>query len=267
MSNIISKSYWNKLVLDKISLELDKACILIIGKNGSGKTTLFKIIAGLIKKFKGDIDYKNEVSILLDDAALFLNKTGNENLNYFLNHDEYEASLSWIKKFNMENYYNNKVKTYSCGMKKKLMLVVALSKNRKLLVLDEPTNGLDIESIKLLKRYLIDIKKNKKILIASHDISIFDIELIDSIYMLLNHKLVKKDIAFYNYTIFKVKTNLSIDDKYKYISKDSYYYFKINNDEIIDFSNFISKYIILEMTPLNYLDEMYFNEVYNEENV
>ena len=86
--NNITKRYGKNIVLDSVSINFVGAT-LIIGENGSGKTTLLKIIAGLIKKYDGNIDYKDNVSILLDQSALFDLKSGEENLLYYLNKDEY----------------------------------------------------------------------------------------------------------------------------------------------------------------------------------
>lgn len=262
--NNITKRYGKNIVLDSVSINFVGAT-LIIGENGSGKTTLLKIIAGLIKKYDGNIDYKDNVSILLDQSALFDLKSGEENLLYYLNKDEYNKALKYIEAFNMLDYYKNMVRTYSNGMKKKLSIVMALSKDKDVYILDEPTNSLDIESIKILKDLLKEIKKDKTIIISSHDISIFDIDLIDSIYLLKNHDIISKSIEDFDYTIYKVKTLNGIkDNEYEYVMKDDCLYFKVPNNKIKDFSLYLSQFVILEMTPLNYLDSIYLEGLYEK---
>ena len=110
-----------------------------------------------------------------------------------------------------------------------------------------------------------EIKKDKTIIISSHDISIFDIDLIDSIYLLKNHKIISKSIEDFDYTIYKVKTLNGIEDnEYEYVMKDDCLYFKVPNNKIKDFSLYLSQFVILEMTPLNYLDSIYLEGLYEK---
>ena len=131
--NRISKKFGKKIILDDICFELSQ-CDFLIGENGSGKTTLLKILAGLIKKFDGNIDTENESSLLLDSPCLYSLKTGFENLEFFLDDEELKNSKKYIELFQMNSYINTIVKKYSNGMKKKLSLVIALSKNKKVLL-------------------------------------------------------------------------------------------------------------------------------------
>lgn len=256
MENIVKK-YKDNIVLDNIDVCFNSSCSLIIGSNGCGKTTLLKIISGLIKKYSGTCEFKDNTSFLLDTDILFHFKNALDNAKYFLNDDEYKKVIEYFKLFDMQDYINKLVKTYSNGMKKKLMLCIALSKNKDFIILDEPTNSLDIKSIEILKNILIDLKKTKKIIIASHDISIFDLNLIDTMYLLKDHKIIYKNIDDYNFIIYKIKL-LNIDNfDYKYIKKDDYFYFKINKEEVLEFAKYISKYVVLEMTKLEFFDEMY----------
>lgn len=116
----VSKNYKKKIILDNINIDFSKECNLIVGPNGCGKTTLFKIMAGLIKKYEGIISYKNDCSLLLDMKSYFLNETGMENLEYILNKEELDISKKYINSFGMKDYIDNKVQTYSNGMKKKI---------------------------------------------------------------------------------------------------------------------------------------------------
>ena len=261
----LTKKYRNNSVLNNITVDFSKETTLIIGKNGSGKTTLFKILGGIIKNYNGKIEETDNVSLLLDIDSLFMLKTGMENLEYFLSSEELLNATLLIQYFEINSYVSNIVKTYSSGMKKKLMLVIAFSRNKDVILLDEPTNSLDAYSVDLLKKYLKKIKGKKKVLIASHDISIFDKQLIDEIYMLKNGNLVTKNVALYDYTIFKIITKDKIVGKYSPVKTTlTASYFKISNGDIEAFSKYISKFIILHMSPITYLDELYLMEVYNE---
>lgn len=268
MLDNITKKYKNKTILDAVSMKLLKQCSLIIGENGSGKTTLLKILSGLIKNYDGISNFDNNVSVLLDVQCIFLSKTGTENLKYFLNEQECNVAQKYIQKFKMQTYMNNKAKKYSNGMKKKLMLSIALSKEKDVIVLDEPTNSLDCESVAMLKKILISLKSSKKIIIASHDVAIFDVELIDTIYFIKNHKVIEKCAFEYNYEIIKVKVLQSIDnfENYYLIKKESEnsYYFKIKRYDIERFAYYINKYIVVGFSIINHMDEVYIKEFYND---
>ena len=138
--NNLSKKYGKNTILNYINYNIEHKCTVILGDNGSGKTTLFKILGGIIKKYDGSIDIKNDSSLLLDDDNLFKYKNGIENIEYFLNELEREKVKKYVDYFLMNDYIGNKVKTYSSGMKKKLSLVISISKDKKNLLLDEPTN-------------------------------------------------------------------------------------------------------------------------------
>ena len=262
--NKITKRYGKQIVLDNIEFEINSKCILIIGENGSGKTTLFKILSGLIKRYEGQIDLSSNVSYLPDSESLFLSKSGLDNLDYFLNKEELEKSKYYIDYFHMNEYISKRVRSYSNGMKKKLALTLALSRNKDYLILDEPTNSLDIESIELLKKEIKILKENKNIIISSHDVSIFDIDLIDTIYLIKNHKLYQKDLEEFNFSYYKIKTIDDISDLDYVKEEDGYYYFKVFNNNINNFSEMISKYKILEMIKIEYYNEIYVRGIIND---
>ena len=262
--NKITKRYGKQVVLDNIEFEINSKCILIIGENGSGKTTLFKILSGLIKRYEGQIDLSSNVSYLPDSESLFLSKSGLDNLDYFLNKEELEKSKYYINYFHMNEYISKRVRSYSNGMKKKLALTLALSRNKDYLILDEPTNSLDIESIELLKKEIKILKENKNIIISSHDVSIFDIDLIDTIYLIKNHKLYQKDLEEFNFSYYKIKTIDDISNLDYVKEEDGYYYFKVFNNNINNFSEMISKYKILEMIKIEYYNEIYVRGIIND---
>lgn len=205
--NNISKTIKSKKILNKIDLCLNEGDIHgIIGPNGSGKSMLFKSITGLMDIDSGNIlindfdIYKDRVNALKEIGALieiplfYDNLTGYQNLviSCILN----KVHLNEIKKviniFKMENYINNKVKIYSLGMKQKLGLARAFLNNPKIIILDEPTNGLDINSVIELKKIIKDLSMNYNIsfIITSHNIN--DIEDICTSFSILSHNTIVK---------------------------------------------------------------------------
>ncbi len=262
--NKITKYFRKKLIFDNIEFELN-GCSLIIGENGSGKTTLFRILSGLLKNYDGSIETDNNVSLLLDSPNLYLFRTGNENLLYFLDLDEYRKAQKYIEYFHMNSYINKYVKTYSNGMRKKLSLIIAISRNKEYLLLDEPSNSLDSQSIELLKNILVNEKENKKIFIASHDIKMVDINLIDNVFMLKNKKITSLNIKKLDFLYYKVKTINEINEtKYEFKIKDGYYIFKVFKDCVNDFSKFISSFNVLEMVKIDLCDSVYMEDLYND---
>lgn len=258
MINKITKSYKKNLVLDNVEFEIKEQCTLILGQNGSGKTTLLKILGGLIKKYTGNVITGNNTSFLVDSPCLFNLKTGLENLNYFLTKDELKKTEIYLSYFDMKQYINKYVKTYSNGMKKKLAIVITLCKDSDYLLLDEPTNSLDHQTIDLLINLLILEKKEKKIIISSHDTKLLNKNLIDEILLIKNYKIYHKKYNDYDYSYYKIKTIKKIKDcTYSYIYKDDYYYFKVLNDKLENFSNCISQYCIIEMVKLNFSESIY----------
>ena len=94
--NNLSKKYGKNTILNYINYNIEHKCTVILGDNGSGKTTLFKILGGIIKKYDGSIDIKNDSSLLLDDDNLFKYKNGIENIEYFLNELEREKAKKYV---------------------------------------------------------------------------------------------------------------------------------------------------------------------------
>ena len=184
----LSKKFGKKEVLKNVSFEINKGDILaFIGPNGAGKTTTIKCLLGLQKITKGKVtingyDLKknfvkaiSKVGCLVEAPDVYMYLTGYENLimqkNYYKNISE-EEIMSIIKLVGLENRIYDKVSKYSLGMRERLGIAIALINNPNLLILDEPTNGLDPEGIKDLRELLLKLAKNGVgILISSHNLS------------------------------------------------------------------------------------------------
>ena len=187
--NSIRKKYGSKTVLNNCNLSISKGEIIgIIGANGSGKTTLLKILSGIIKSYSGEIpiELTNNCIGLLETPNFRPNMSGEENLKYFLGNENYKKELNYWK---MTEYIKDMVKTYSLGMRQKLALILVFSSNREYLVLDEPTNYLDIESYKLFIDRIKYCKKNGQTVIISTHFFYRMEEYCNSIYMLNNGRL------------------------------------------------------------------------------
>lgn len=185
----LSKKFGNKNILNNISLSIYEGDIVgLIGPNGAGKTTLIKTILGLLNKNSGSIEICNinleknfeealsNVGCIIEKPDLYENLTGTKNLKITsiinnINDKEYIDKV--IKMVKLNTRINDKVKKYSLGMKQRLALANALIKKPKLLILDEPTNGLDPLGIKELRNIIKDVNKNMgiSILISSHILS------------------------------------------------------------------------------------------------
>ena len=153
----------------------------LIGPNGAGKTTIMKTILGLMK-FKGKIEVNGKnvsendhhalttVGALIEHPAIYPFLTGKQNLTLYAQKQADMNNL--IYELQMDSFINNKANGYSLGMKQKLGIAIALLNQPQIVILDEPMNGLDIESTirvrKLIKRYS---NQGTAFLISSHILS------------------------------------------------------------------------------------------------
>lgn len=210
-----------KLVIDDLNLEIKRGKVLaILGPNGSGKTTLLKLIAGLLKKNSGKIllngkednlYMKNHISYLPDLDILDNDYKISEIINIysdFFKDFNKEKAYSLIKELNLN--INDKIKTLSKGNKEKVMLLLILSRNAELYILDEPIAGVDIKARKEILNLIIDnINKDSILIITTHLIS--DIEQIfDLVTFMNNGKLTE----VYDVEKLRDEMNISVEDMY-----------------------------------------------------
>lgn len=182
--NNVRRKLGNEEVLKNINLELESGKIYgFIGRNGSGKTMLFRTICGFLKPDTGYVKvdgrdlYKNnefpkDTAALLEKPNYISDLTGFENLKLLskikniINDDQIMETLKLV---NLENEADKKFKKYSLGMKQKLGIAGVLMEDPKIMILDEPFNGLDDESTEKIRKILLKEKeKGKLILIATH---------------------------------------------------------------------------------------------------
>lgn len=184
----LCKSFGKKQILKNVSFEIDEGDILaFIGPNGSGKTTTIKLILGLqnIDEGKAIIngyDIKKDfvkaisnVGAIVENPDTYMYLTGWQNLKLIANMYKgitNENIMEIVKLVDLEKRINDKVSKYSLGMRQRLGIARALINNPNILILDEPTNGLDPEGIKDLRILLKKLaKEGLGILISSHNLA------------------------------------------------------------------------------------------------
>jgi len=165
---------------------------VICGENGSGKTTLVKLILGLQKPISGSIERDPKLSIgyLPDFNGLYGNCTILENIKFRIGlygmsyNDLKKNAFYWMKAYNLEESKDTLVRELSMGMKKKTALICACITRPDILVLDEPTNSLDVESKQELSEMLKDIAKGQTLTICiSHDVDFINAMEVSPVYL------------------------------------------------------------------------------------
>jgi len=169
----LSKSFGAKQVLSDISISFDKGKVYgIVGENGAGKTTLFRCIAGL-EEYEGTISadrvpLKNHLGLLLTEPFFFSKITGAEYIRLLCN--ARGTKLTDIESRNVFDLpLNQYASTYSTGMQKKLAITAILLQGNDYFILDEPFNGVDIQSNIIIEEIIHKLRElNKTVIISSH---------------------------------------------------------------------------------------------------
>ena len=198
----IHKRYAKYHALDNVSFNIYEGRICgLIGENGAGKTTLIRIISGLIKQDSGEIvGLKGcKLSSIVESPALHLNLSAYDNLHYQLllcgenpSHEKIEKVLNLVGLADVDP--KKKAKDFSLGMRQRLAIGLAIIDSPKLLILDEPINGLDPKGIKDIRDILATLKNdfNITILISSHILS--ELDLIADDYVIMSKgKVIQED--------------------------------------------------------------------------
>lgn len=187
----VTKKFDDKIIVDSLTLNVKQGeTIGIVGRNGSGKTVLLKMICGLYIPTSGNITINSNKSNaeklgVLIDSNFLSDETGFYNLKLLsqlgvkIKEDKIYEMLNLV---GLDPYNKTKYKNYSMGMKQKLKLANALMYDSEILILDEPFNGLDKDSVNHFRNIILQYKKQKKtILLTSHNYE--DIKLLcDKIY-------------------------------------------------------------------------------------
>lgn len=246
------KKHYNNFSLN-CSLEVHKGCVTgLVGQNGAGKSTTFKAVLGLVSAGSGSItvfgkdlkdftpEDREDLGVVLADSGFSGYLTVNDIIPVLKNmyrHFDYTFFTEQVKKFHLP--LDKKIKEFSTGMKAKLKVIVAVSHNARLLILDEPTAGLDViardELLEMLRNFM-ETDEGRSILISSHISS--DLEtLCDDIYMIDNGQVVlheDTDVLLGSYALLKVSEEQfnKLDQQFIVCSKkESYGYSCLTNQK------------------------------------
>ncbi|MEH7885720.1 ABC transporter ATP-binding protein [Bacillus sp. JJ1609] len=182
----VSKKFAEQIVLKDVTMKVREGEIVgLLGPNGSGKTTMIRLMNGVITPTSGRLsvcsmdpqkngDAIRKISgILTENAGLYHEMSGIDNLIFFAKlygfYDKKQIE-SLLEEFELSDHQHKKVGTYSTGMKRRLGIIKAILHHPKLLFLDEPTNGLDPEGIKLVLKFIKELneKQGTTIFLCSH---------------------------------------------------------------------------------------------------
>ena len=256
----INKSFGSKQILKDVSFTINEGEILgFIGPNGAGKTTTIKLMLGLQSIDSGEViidgyDIKKDfekairsVGAIVESPDLYMYLSGRENLeliaSYYDNITKEDIDKT-IKLVGLEKRINDKVSKYSLGMRQRLGIAASILHKPKVLILDEPTNGLDPEGIKDMRELLVKLsKEGYGILISSHNLSELD-TFVTNTCIIQNGKIIStstvKELKKLNNTTFKIDLNTTKGIK-KLIKKnveiidDDSIELKVEKDEITEY--------------------------------
>ncbi|WP_075721907.1 ABC transporter ATP-binding protein [Roseburia sp. 499] len=192
-----SKSFGSHQVLKEVNITCSEGGIYgIIGRNGSGKTVLFKCICGFLtldsgdiyigeKRLKKDVNMLTGAGIIIEEPSFLRNYSGYKNLEFLYmirNKRDKKHICDILEMVGLEPDSHKHVGNYSMGMRQRLAIAQAIMEDQKILILDEPMNGLDNHGVEEMRRLFLELKKEgKTILLASHNRE--DIEILcDEVY-------------------------------------------------------------------------------------
>ena len=269
-------AYGMKKVLNIPSAEFEQGQIYaIVGKNGVGKTTFFKALTNIITNYNGYVLINGEnvkenprvlanVGIVLDDMELYKGRTGLFNLRYFGGlrggFDE-DRAMRLARELEIHDSLEQKVSSYSLGMNKKLILLISLMNNAKILIFDEPFRGLDMKSVEWFRNYLLNLKaENRMILISSHIQE--DIEaLSDKVLVLANGNFVSEFDLKAEAQVFIYHIEVNEPEKFSELLTEQGITFSMR-DKFIEFATEETKY--KELFKLAVAKEIEFYQIKKE---
>ena len=222
----LTKKFGKRVILDQASVTLEEGEVVgLVGPNGAGKSTFIKSILGLYNIDEGDVkicgfdvykqhrDALSKVGCIVENPDMYQNISGRKNLKICALMNDLPKNTdidSVVHLVRMESRIDDKVKTYSLGMKQRLGLASALLNHPKLLILDEPINGLDPQGIMELRQIVRDLSKKDKmtVLISSHILAEIE-QMCDRIIMIDQGKIVD------SFTMDEIRAkNISLEEEY-----------------------------------------------------
>lgn len=205
MIDRLSKQYGSRIAVDRVTLKLQKGVYGLLGANGAGKTTLMRLICGILKPTGGSVsldgedvsseEYRSRLGYLPQDFGYYPDFTGMDFLLYMAalkGLDRTQAkrkAVELLKLVALQDAGKKKIKTYSGGMKQRLGIAQALLGEPQLLILDEPTAGLDPKERVRFRDLIAQLGKDNIVLLSTHIVS--DIEHIaDTVLMMKDGQLI-----------------------------------------------------------------------------
>lgn len=187
----VSKQYANKIAVDRLSVTLKPGVIGLLGANGAGKTTLMRMICGILNPSGGTVTfregkqsldvseelYRDILGYLPQDFGYYPNFTGKDFLMYMaalkgLEKNDAKCKCDELLKIvNLEHAAKKKIKTYSGGMKQRLGIAQAVLNDPKILILDEPTAGLDPKERVRFRNLIAELGKDSIVILSTHIVS------------------------------------------------------------------------------------------------
>lgn len=181
----VTKKFGQELVLKEVNLTLEQGRVYgIVGNNGSGKTVLMKCICGFLIPTTGliqvfgssigqDVDFPESLGVIIETPGFLTNLTGRKNLEILagMRRKIGPAEIQQVlEKVGLDPALKKPVANYSLGMRQRLGIAQAIMEDPKLLILDEPFNGLDKHGVWEIRKLLLELKEEgKTILLASHN--------------------------------------------------------------------------------------------------
>lgn len=221
----ITKHYGRQLVLDQVSFSVEEPKILaLIGPNGAGKSTLLSIITNLLQPSSGQVTIFGkpnsdsaifrEISFMQDNTVLYDYLTGYDHLQFIADVQglSKESIVEVAQMIGNESYLHKKVKSYSLGMKQHLLLAMAVINQPKLLILDEPLNGLDPSSAIRVRELLLQLYNDRgtTILLSSHNLGEID-RITTDILFLKDGKHIEEDLSQFTEVVYYLSVPIAAE--------------------------------------------------------
>lgn len=193
------KKSYSKNIFSNTTVAFSEKCVnFIMGKNGSGKTTLFKCIAGL-ENYEGSISFDGEsinsarekLFVLWDDTPFYPKLSGLNNVFLFSEGKVHKSDIPDIASEYIDfSLLKKPVKTYSYGQKKKLAIVLLNILKPKFILMDEISNGLDVDTMKVLEKNICELANNSTLILTGHQFSFYQ-HIVDRVYVKTEEDLVQ----------------------------------------------------------------------------
>ncbi|ART77595.1 ABC transporter ATP-binding protein [Sutcliffiella horikoshii] len=240
----VNKSFGKEKILKEVTFKIERPSIIaLVGPNGSGKSTLLSIITNLQRADSGEIsilDKENtdvslfrEVSFMQDNTVLYDYLTGYDHMQFIADVQSLSKSqiVETAERIGITRYLNKRIGKYSLGMKQHLLLAMAILNKPKLLILDEPLNGLDPTSAIKVRNLLLELhKEGTSVLLSSHNLSEID-RITSEILFLKKGAIIKEDISQYERICYHLTVN-DVSDAHKQLTKELYEVEIISNQKI-----------------------------------